>query len=79
MRVPGLVLKLKKAVGEDPRFGHFLITGSISSDSLVGRVETVELLPFSQTETADAGPPRFFERACAGKFSPVAAKGRRTA
>ena len=74
-RAPGLILELKKAVDEDPRPGRYLITGSvelfkgaISPDSLAGRVETVELLPFSQAEIAGASPPRFLERAFAGEF-----------
>ncbi len=81
-RAPGLVLELKKAVDEDPQPGRFLITGSvdlfkgsISPDSLAGRVETVELLPFSQAEIAGAGPPRFLDRAFAGDFPAVAATG----
>ena len=56
-RVPGLILAIKQAVDEDPRPGRYLITGSvdlfratISPDSLAGRVETIELLPFSQAE-----------------------------
>ena len=79
VHAPGLVPELKKAIGEDPCPGRFLITGSVSPDSLVDRVETVELLPLSQAETAGAGPPRFVERACASEFPSVAATGRRTA
>lgn len=74
-RAPGLILAIKQAVDEDPRPGRYLITGSvdlfraaISPDSLAGRVETIELLPFSQAEIARTGTPRFLERAFAGDF-----------
>ena len=63
-RAPGLILALKQSVDEDPRPGRYLITGSvdlfrssISPDSLAGRVETIELLPFSRAEIAGAGVP----------------------
>lgn len=74
-RAPGLILALKRAVDENPQPGRYLITGSvdlfrssISPDSLAGRVETVELLPFSQAEIANAGMPGFLDRAFAGDF-----------
>ncbi len=74
-RAPGLILAIKQAVDEDPHPGRYLITGSvdlfrasISPDSLAGRVETIELLPFSQAEIACTGAPRFLERAFAGDF-----------
>ena len=81
-RAPGLILELKKQIDEDPRPGRYLITGSvelfrsaISPDSLAGRVETIELLPFSQAEVAVAGVPNFLERAFAADFPHFAAVG----
>ncbi|MDE0423004.1 MAG: ATP-binding protein [Gammaproteobacteria bacterium] len=75
-RAPDLILALKKTVDEDPRTGRFLITGSVelfkgatSPDSLAGRVETIELLPFSQAELARGDPPTFVERAFASDFA----------
>ena len=75
-RAPDLILALKQAVDEDPRPGRFLITGSAelfkgatSPDSLAGRVETIELLPFSQAELARGDPSTFVERAFAGDFA----------
>ena len=79
-RAPDLILELKKMVDENPRPGRYLITGSVelfkgtvSPDSLAGRVETIELLPFSQAEVAGDGPPAFLDRAFAGDFPASAA------
>ena len=54
---PGLFRALKLAVDHDRRPGRFLLTGSSRllaapdmADSLVGRVETIELAPFTQGE-----------------------------
>ena len=81
-RAPALILALKKAVDEAPRPGRYLITGSVdlfkgalSPDSLAGRVETIELLPFSQAEIAGAGVPGFLDRAFAGDFPSLAETG----
>ena len=81
-RAPALILALKKAVDEAPRPGRYLITGSVdlfkgalSPDSLAGRVETIELLPFSQAEIAGAGAPEFLDRAFAGDFPSLATTG----
>lgn len=56
-RAPELMLAVKAAVDRDERPGRFLLTGSARvlglkalPDSLVGRMETVELWPFSQGE-----------------------------
>ncbi len=56
-RAPRLLLAIKKAVDEDRRHGRFLLTGSADlmllpavTDSLAGRMETVTLLPLSQSE-----------------------------
>jgi len=56
-RAPQLLLALKKSVDEDRRPGRFLLTGSVNlmslptvADSLAGRMETLTLLPLSQSE-----------------------------
>lgn len=59
-RVPELLLAIKAAADEDPRPGRYLLTGSArlfgmiaAPDALPGRMETVELWPFSQGEIDD--------------------------
>ncbi len=81
-RAPNLILALKNDVDERPGPGRYLITGSVnlfkdavSPDSLAGRVETVELLPFSQAEVAGVTPPRFLDRAFAGDFPAIEETG----
>ncbi len=56
-RVPRLLLAIKKNVDEDRQPGRFLLTGSANlmalptvADSLAGRMETLMLLPLSQSE-----------------------------
>ena len=56
-RAPRLLLAIKKSVDEDRRPGRFLLTGSANlmalptvADSLAGRMETLTLLPLSQSE-----------------------------
>lgn len=56
-RAPELLLAIKKSVDEDRRPGRFLLTGSANlmalpgvADSLAGRMETLRLLPLSQSE-----------------------------
>lgn len=56
-RAPQLLLAIKKSVDEDRRAGRFLLTGSANlmamptvTDSLAGRMETLTLLPLSQSE-----------------------------
>ena len=58
-RAPELLMAIKKSVDEDRRFGRFLLTGSANiitlpkvADSLAGRMETLTLLPLSQSEIA---------------------------
>ena len=81
-RAPGLILALKQSVDEDPRPGRYLITGSvdlfrssISPDSLAGRVETIELLPFSRAEIVGSRVPEFLDRAFAADFPNLALTG----
>ncbi len=56
-RAPQLLLAIKKSVDEDRRPGRYLLTGSANlmtlptvTDSLAGRMETLTLLPLSQSE-----------------------------
>ncbi len=58
-RAPSLLLAIKKSVDEDRRPGRFLLTGSANlmalptvADSSAGRMETLSLLPLSQSEIA---------------------------
>ncbi|WP_438866174.1 ATP-binding protein [Paractinoplanes brasiliensis] len=66
-RVPDLLLAIKVSVDEDPRPGRYLLTGSsrlfgmiAAPDALPGRMETVELWPFSQGEM-DGQPDGFVD------------------
>ncbi len=70
-RVPELLLAVKLVVDEDRRPGRFLLTGSANvmalpqmADSLAGRMEVFELMPFSQGELKGE-PSDFLQRALA--------------
>ncbi|MCY3816431.1 MAG: ATP-binding protein [Gammaproteobacteria bacterium] len=82
-RAPELILAIKKDVDDDPRPGRFLLTGSvelfrstISPDSLAGRVETIELLPFTQAEIEQRDAPDFLVRAFSGDLPAYMETGR---
>jgi uncharacterized protein len=67
--VPALLLAIKALVDEEPDPGRFLLTGSSRllamrdlPDTLVGRMETIELGPLSQGEI-DGGPDGFVDAA----------------
>lgn len=62
-RAPQLLMAIKKSVDEDRRPGRFLLTGSANlmalptvADSLAGRMETLSLLPLSQSEIESHSP-----------------------
>jgi predicted AAA+ superfamily ATPase len=66
-RAPDLLLAIKASVDENPRPGRYLLTGSsrlfgmvAAPDALPGRMETVELWPFSQGEL-DGEPDGFVD------------------
>ncbi|MGK8501479.1 ATP-binding protein [Nocardia asiatica] len=66
-RAPELLLSIKAQVDADPRPGRYLLTGSARvlglrtlPDTLVGRMETIELWPFSQGEI-DGSPDGFID------------------
>lgn len=66
-RVPSLLLSIKAEVDADPRPGRYVLTGSARvlglrslPDTLVGRMETIELWPFSQGEI-DGAPDGFVD------------------
>ena len=71
-RAPELLLAIKKSVDEDRRPGRFLLTGSANlmalptvADSLAGRMETLMLLPLSQSEIENR-PANWIDRVFAG-------------
>jgi predicted AAA+ superfamily ATPase len=73
-RAPELLLAIKKSVDEDRRPGRFLLTGSANlmalptvADSLAGRMETLSLLPLSQSEI-EGQRTNWIDNAFAGKI-----------
>lgn len=73
-RAPPLLLAIKKSVDDDRRPGRFLLTGSANlmalptlADSLAGRMETLTLLPLSQTEI-EAQTANWIDGAFAGRI-----------
>ncbi len=76
-RAPQLLLAIKKSVDEDRRPGRFLLTGSANlmalptvADSLAGRMETLTLLPLSQSEITGSSA-NWLDRAFAGQLLKV--------
>lgn len=66
-RDPDLLLSIKESVDRDSRPGRFLLTGSARvlglrnlPDTLIGRMETIELWPLSQGEI-DGSPDGFID------------------
>ena len=76
-RAPQLLLAIKKSVDEDRRPGRFLLTGSANlmslptvADSLAGRMETLSLLPLSQSEIGSRSA-NWIDSAFAGRILKV--------
>ena len=76
-RAPQLLLAIKKSGDEDRRPGRFLLTGSANlmalptvADSLAGRMETLSLLPLSQSEI-ESRSANWLDRAFAGQILTV--------
>lgn len=76
-RVPELMLAIKESVDRNDEPGRFLLTGSANlstmplvADSLAGRMATISLLPFAQSEIRST-PGRLLDRMFAGE-EPVA-------
>ncbi|CAG0987131.1 MAG: ATP-binding protein [Rhizobiaceae bacterium] len=72
-RAPELMLAIKESVDRDDAPGRFLLTGSANlatvpaiSDSLAGRMATISLLPFAQSEIRST-PGRLLERLYGGE------------
>lgn len=79
-RAPSLLLAIKKSVDEDRRPGRFLLTGSANlmslptvADSLAGRMETLLLLPLSQSEI-EAQSLNWLDSVFAGRIPQSGAK-----
>ncbi len=77
-RAPQLLLAIKKSIDEDRRPGRFLLTGSANlmalptaADSLAGRMETITLLPLSQSELF-GNTANWIDAAFAGRLLNVA-------
>lgn len=78
-RAPQLLLAIKKSIDEDRRPGRFLLTGSANlmalptvADSLAGRMETLSLLPLSQSEIETrSGSANWIDCAFAGQLLKV--------
>ena len=73
-RVPELTLAIKQSVDANRKPGRFILTGSANllqlprlSDSLAGRMEWIELHPFSEAEKQGA-PGLFLEQWITGKL-----------
>lgn len=78
-RVPELMLAIKESVDRNEEPGRFLLTGSANiatvpaiADSLAGRMATISLLPFAQSEIRST-PGQLLDRLFAGE-DPVADK-----
>ncbi len=76
-RAPELFLAIKLNVDRDRSPGKFLLTGSANvmnlpklADSLAGRMEIVDLLPFSQTEL-EARTSNFVDASFEEQFNPA--------
>ena len=76
-RAPQLLLAIKKSVDEDRRPGRFLLTGSANllalptvADSLAGRMETLSLLPLSQSEI-EGGTANWIDSVFSGRIPGV--------
>ncbi|MBZ9708586.1 ATP-binding protein [Mesorhizobium sp. ESP7-2] len=72
-RAPDLMLAIKESVDRDDAPGRFLLTGSANmatvpaiADSLAGRMATISLLPFAQSEI-HSRPGRLLDRLFAGE------------
>ncbi len=77
-RVPGLLLAIKQRLDSNQARGQFLLTGSANiltlptvADALPGRVEYVNLWPFSQGELSGRRE-EFIDRLFAGRFPRIA-------
>jgi predicted AAA+ superfamily ATPase len=73
-RAPQLLIAIKKSVDQDRRPGRFLLTGSANlmalptvADSLAGRMETLSLLPLSQSEI-ESRSANWIDNAFAGQI-----------
>jgi uncharacterized protein len=73
-RAPQLLLAIKQAVDSDRRPGRFVLTGSANlmalpqaADSLAGRMETLTLLPLSQSEI-EGSARNWLDAAFAGQW-----------